>query len=417
VDPDIIIRDVSAVTKKWTRQRKAEERSASARERREHLYSTFRYTAKDAAQDAIPEAYRKVSDGGKLPAHARQIMYAARDSIQEYTGEQLNDKYFTQTLLPDYMNDNPGATADWDVVFDARGHFLEPHTGHEVPLGTLEVRQYLSDDSRDAPVLVRGLFPTHGPANRFGALMFIEKEGFFPLLRRVRLAERYDLAIMSTKGMSVVAARRLVDALCGRDGIPLLILHDFDKAGFSILGTLQRDNRRYQFRNELRAIDLGLRLPDVQSCGLASERVFFPANASLATIRANLRHNGASREEVDFLAGSRPEARRVELNAFTSRPLVDWLEGKLREHGVKKVLPGKDVLEEAYRRAFTREFVRGAIPGLKAEARHHLDANGVPRDLKKRVAAALAERAQEPWDNAISRLARQAVRRVEEEGE
>jgi len=205
VDADSIIGDITAVTKKWTRQRKSEERRASAAGRRLYIYST-RHTIRDAAWDEMEAAYLKASSNGTLPAHARQIMYAARGPIQDRTGEPLDDKYFTQTLLPDYMNEHAEVTAAWDVVFDARGHFLEPHTGLNVPLGTLEVRQYLSGARRDAPKHGRRLFPTHGPVNRFRAVLFIEKEGFLPLFRRVQLAERHDLAIMSTKGMSVVAA-------------------------------------------------------------------------------------------------------------------------------------------------------------------------------------------------------------------
>ena len=62
-------------------------------------------------------------------------------------------------------------------------------------------------------------------------MLFIEKEGFLPLFEAVHLAERYDLAIMSTKGMSSTAARTLIDNLC-RHQVPLLVLHDFDKADF-----------------------------------------------------------------------------------------------------------------------------------------------------------------------------------------
>ena len=40
-----------------------------------------------------------------------------RGPIQEKTGEPLDDKYFTQTLLPDFMNNNPELTASWDVVY------------------------------------------------------------------------------------------------------------------------------------------------------------------------------------------------------------------------------------------------------------------------------------------------------------
>jgi hypothetical protein len=57
----------------------------------------------------------------------------------------FSDQYFTQVLLPDYLREKPDATGDWDVVFDARGHFAEPHTAALLPLGTLEVRQYLGD--------------------------------------------------------------------------------------------------------------------------------------------------------------------------------------------------------------------------------------------------------------------------------
>ena len=94
-------------------------------------------------------------------------------------------------------------------------------------------------------------FSTRGPRHRFGAILFIEKEGFMPLFEAVHLAERFDIAIMSTKGVSVTAARQLVDELCGEHDIPLLVLHDFDKSGFTIVGTLQRDTRRYSFENAI----------------------------------------------------------------------------------------------------------------------------------------------------------------------
>ena len=32
-------------------------------------------------------------------------------------------QYFTQRLLPDFLEAHPARTADWDVVFDARGTF------------------------------------------------------------------------------------------------------------------------------------------------------------------------------------------------------------------------------------------------------------------------------------------------------
>src|ERR1700759_3212373 len=54
------------------------------------------------------------------------------------------------------------------------------------------------------------LYPTKGPENRYKNVLFIEKEGFDPLLKASQIAERLDVAIMSTKGMSVSASRLLL---------------------------------------------------------------------------------------------------------------------------------------------------------------------------------------------------------------
>ena len=110
-------------------------------------------------------------------------------------------------------------------------------------LGTIEVRQYVGQRPRrnGRPALADGvLYPTTGPLNRYRNILFVEKEGLDELWAAVQLAERYDLAIMSTKGMSVVAARQLLDKIA-----PLVdrifVLYDFDVSGFSIFGTLARD--------------------------------------------------------------------------------------------------------------------------------------------------------------------------------
>src|SRR5262249_41602138 len=277
------------------------------------------------------------SGGGTLPAHARQIMYAARGEIQDATGRQLKDQYFIQGLLPDFMKLYPDLTANWDVVFDARGHFTEPHTNREVPLGTLAVRDYLAGETESAYLPHENLielYPTCRARHRFGAVLFIEKEGFLPLLQKVQLAERYDIAIMSTKGMSSTAARSLVDSVCQRDGVPLLIVRDFDKAGFSIAATLQNDTRRFQFKNELKVYDLGLRLSDVQQWDLQSETVSYGSSDPMP----NLRENGATPDEIRFLSSGpvhfqNRTGKRVELNAFTSDQFVKWLESKLQAHG------------------------------------------------------------------------------------
>lgn len=224
-----IVRAVTKGTAKWTKQRKAEERHAAAMlNRRERLIRTYRVTIKDAASAVMEKAYMAASDGDRLPATATQVMYAARGEIQQRTGRQLDRQYFNQTLLPEYLAEND---LSWDIVFDDRGHFTEPHTKRSFGLGTISVRNYLASIGEPKwiePQVRPATWATGGPSGRFGAVLFVEKEGFVPLFERVRLAERFDIAIMSTKGVSVTACRHLVDELCTKD-VPLLVMHDFDE--------------------------------------------------------------------------------------------------------------------------------------------------------------------------------------------
>ena len=144
-----------------------------------------------------------------------------------------------------------------------------------MPLGTLEVREYLAGGG--SRYLVReqhGGWSTCGPDDRFGAVLFVEKEGFMPLFRAVKLAERYDLAIMSTKGLSTTAARQLVDHFVGEKKVPVFCIRDFDEAGFKIAGTLRQGTRRYSWRSR-GAVDLGLRGEDAEAWGLEREEVFY----------------------------------------------------------------------------------------------------------------------------------------------
>jgi hypothetical protein len=120
--------------------------SKTARRAHGALTRPIQIEIKEVAWEIMEEAYLNASDNGQLPANARQIMYAARPYILEQTRlESFGDQYFTQTLLPDYLEEHPEETKSWDVVFDARGHAVEPHTHHKVPLGTLAVRQYLEE--------------------------------------------------------------------------------------------------------------------------------------------------------------------------------------------------------------------------------------------------------------------------------
>ena len=248
------------------------------------------------------------------------------------------------------------------------------------------------------------LYPTTGPCNRYRNILFVEKEGFDELFEAVQLSARYDVAIMSTKGMSVVASRALLDRLA-----PLVdhifVLHDFDISGFSILGTLGTDSRRYTFDNDLsgKIIDIGLHLQDVEALGLETEPV--KVKSRLAR-RETLKRHGASVEEIEFLA---PEdegepCRRVELNAMTSRQLIDFVEAAFARLGVAKVIPNDAVIREHARHLIAEKLTGGLIARHAEDIAAQTAAVTLPSDLLEKLVDLVGEEAELSWDQALARL-------------
>src|SRR6516162_10995256 len=124
---DDIIDAVETGTRKWTRQKKSEERHpGNIRYRVSRMTKEPRTTQKEAAWQIMEEAYMAASGNGRLPAMARQIYYRARPKIMAMTDDkELAYGYFSQTLLPEYIEEHDIV---WNVVYDARGHLEEPHT-------------------------------------------------------------------------------------------------------------------------------------------------------------------------------------------------------------------------------------------------------------------------------------------------
>jgi DNA topoisomerase VI subunit B len=405
-----LAKSVRSITREWAKAKRQADRENRVRQQDiERMMQPLRHMSiKDAAYEGMEAGYMAVSDHNKLPAKTRQMMYAVRPYVLKKTGGRCwkNSSYFTQVLLPNYMKENPETTRDWDVVFDARGHLIEPHTRTRVELGTLEVRKYIAGWTNGAlPEVanpsVSGEITTVGPQNRFKFALFVEKEGFEPLFERVNLADRYDVMIMSTKGMSVTAARHLVEHLSMR-GVTILVARDFDKSGFSIFKTLGSDTRRYKFKVKPKLIDLGLRLADVKNLNLQSEFVSYSSDVDPSE---NLKANGATDEECEFLVHynwdrEMWEGQRVELNAMASRQLIDWIEAKFEAVGVEKIMPGKKTLAEAYQRAIRlariQEAIDKAVKGLADQSRIV-----APRDLEKRLKASLQKQAERSWDQVL----------------
>jgi DNA topoisomerase VI subunit B len=122
---------VKAVTKPWTHLKRQADREHRVRQREMAHWFTRQgqrqLSVKAATARVMEQAYLQASGNGTYPANARQIMYAARPLVLEMTGGTCwkDASYFTQQLLPDFLEEHPDLTATWDVVYYLYHYFKE----------------------------------------------------------------------------------------------------------------------------------------------------------------------------------------------------------------------------------------------------------------------------------------------------
>lgn len=368
--------------------------------------SDYKQTIREAAFQVMEGAIYKASGDGRYLANARQIMYAARPEVLKLTGGDIwkDSAYFTQNILKAYIEQSEGNPIIENIVWDARGHITEPFTKRIIPLGGATVMEYIEGwnsefDIFGLPDLPRRI-DTIGSKHRFNNVLFIEKEGFDPILKAAGIAEKYDIAIMSTKGVPVEAACQLINKLSS-NGVRIFVLHDFDFAGFKIFQTLKQGTK---LSPGTPVIDLGFRISDIQD--LQSEPVSYQQEIDP---RYYLKHCGVTEEECDFLVNGSSYYRgswsgnRVELNAMTSDQFIIRLEKKLKEHGVQKVIPDEEVLAKTYQKATFLLSVEKAVKQIKEKFMGQIIE--FPEDLLDRVTEILEENPMYSWDEAVYQIA------------
>ncbi len=404
---DDIKAGIKAVGGDWKKAKKNEsdkdDRISSARLSRMRTYHEPKTTLKAAAFQVMELAYNEASSNGKYYANARQIMYAARPMIIEIVGindwDQDKSPVYFQNILKDFIEEYGGHLK---VVWDARGHFREPHTKYEIGLGGTEVMDYSTDVlshlagnavNEKENVYFNKRIKTIGPRNRYGAVLFIEKEGFYEQLEDAGILEKWDIAIMSSKGIPNAASCN-VGAMIK---VPVLALHDFDLAGFKIVRTLRNGARLSNGISRL--IDIGLRLEDVE--GLESEPVVYKQTEDP---RKYLESCGATPEECTFLVeGSYNNWRghRVEINMLSTEKLIAFLERKFIQYDVKKVVPDEETLLKTYQRSVRCQKLTEMAEKLEVNEEGLMPPDG----LVQRINDRLAEDPSQSWDEAIWKLA------------
>ena len=253
--------------------------------------------------EVLNQAVEKASGNGEYRFSLRQLYYAVRPLVKLGNNADLKYSYFCE-VIGDIENEQG---KDIQGMYrDNRGLLIEPHTGREMPLGTLSVERY------------------NRPKWRFNKVLYIEKKGFFELLKSQKIGEKYDIALMSSEGNSTRAAKDLVDLL-GESSEPtqFFCIHDADAAGTTIVEGLQKATRARGART-VEIIDLGLHPKEAIEMGLEIE-----------TFSTKKYHKVADAywDYQDWFQG-----KRVELNAMSSPVFIKWIESKLDQY-LEKVIP------------------------------------------------------------------------------
>ena len=136
----------------------------------------------------------------------------------------------------------------------------------------------------------------------------------------------------------------------------------------------------------------------------------YHAKGDKSALMDNLRENGATEEEIEFMFRDFDRlrsTRRVELNAMTSPQFIKFVERKLRENKIAKIIPDQKLLAKTY-----VAMERGRRLEVEAETiEEEIDMKGfkVPRDLKRIVQEELKKNPNLRWDAAIAAIIRQSA--------
>jgi hypothetical protein len=265
---------------------------------------------KDIILDNLQAAINKASDNGRLPFSLRQLYYAIRPYIITGKGKQLEYGYFCG-VVTDYEAEQ----ADIPKMYrDNRGVLYCPHTGQEIPIGTVTVQEY------------------RRPEWTFNKILYSEKEGLFPLLKAAGFPERYDCALVTSKGYASRAVKDLLDMLGETDEeLQFFCIHDADAAGTKIFETLQEATKARPER-KVKIINLGLDPWEAMDMGLEIEELTKSKDKKPVAAYVPTEWN-------TWL-----QTNRIELNAMTSDQFVTWLERKFDEYNNGKVIPDSETL-------------------------------------------------------------------------
>jgi len=260
------------------------------------------------------EAARVAGGDGKYEFSQRQLFYVMRPEFIEYFGKE--PKWGTYTsILTQYENERGNIPG---LYRDARGTLYVPHINREIPIGTKSVAEFKR------------------PEWTFHKILYCEKEGFFPTLRAAKWPEKWDCALLTSKGYASRAVKDLLDMLeDDGEAVTCFCIHDADADGTMIYQTLVEATAS-RGKRKVEVINLGLDPAEALTMGLPSE-----------SVEKKNRKKKVARY-IPFEWRSWFRKNRIELNAMTTPQFLSWLDSKMEQHGPKKLIPPSEVIREEF---------------------------------------------------------------------
>lgn len=342
---------------------------------------------KEVIQDCLEEAIDRASGDGEYRFSLRQLYYAVRPFVLEELGKEPEYGYFA-SVITEYEAEY----GDIPLMYrDDRGTLYHPHLGEDIPIGTIAVENY------------------ERPPWTFNKVLYIEKEGFFNILKDKKIPEKYDMALLTSKGYASRAVKDLLDTM-GEDAeeeITFFCIHDADAAGTKIYDTLQNETRARPGR-KVKIINLGLDPEEAIEMGLEIEEI---------------ERNDRGKPVADYVGiawGEWLQSHRVELNAMPTPVFLEWIERKISLYDRGKVLPPENIIESSLDfhvgeklgsvirdRLLQEQGYERKVGQAFEKVRHSYE--GKIGDIRLTVKNMLAEEPAEAWSRVISDIAHETV--------
>jgi hypothetical protein len=114
-----------------------------------------------------------------------------------------------------------------------------------------------------------------------------------------------------------------------------------------------------------------------------------------------LREHGATEDEIEFL-----KDKRVELNAMSSPQFIQFIERKLIEHGVDKLIPDGETIKDHARRLTERQLSQNLLAAFEKDIADGADAaaNALSPDIRELIRAELRRDPNLSWDTALANV-------------